>query len=1119
MESNMLSLMLFAQTKTDPEVWYDNPWIIVLMMIALAVVPYIVGRFVSSVSKSEDTTWRTWIVLFSISAAALVVVTKWPPNLDIDLAGGTKMEFQILPNDDGTTYDENRLVNAVSKRADPDGNKQIIVRKTGTDRIEVQIPAINPEEVADIQRRITSAGLLEFRILADRRYSKDREIIEKAEQLVGVKQLKDRDVNARASDGNRAHIVEKARALSPTETAVKIEDRLRARWEPIKESEKATFAADADLVTRDVPGGKQKLLIVGRTTARWFPIGTVTEGENEGDLLIDIRRGKTVVRQNAKGKTEALVLIDAENVEGRFLDSVQKQIDREGGGWQVAFSFKSEGAKRFGRLTGENVPNESGFKRRLAVVLDNELLSAPDLNSRIDADGRITGNFSEKEVDNIVGVLDAGSLPASLDSDPISLETFTSNLGEDTIAAGKKAIFWSFLLVAVFMPVYYRFAGLVACFALFVNLLLVLGIMVGFDSAFSLPGLAGLVLTVGMAVDANVLIFERIREETARGAALRMAIRNGFSRATRTIVDANVTTLITGVVLLKIGTPQLQGFATVLIIGILMSMYTAIFCSRLIFDVAERTRLITKLSMTRILGVTNFNFISKRTLAAILSLLLITIGMIGVYQRGAGILHIDFLGGSKVQVVFKQDQEDEFVRSKLRQHIETLPDLHVVRIGSADAQQGDDQQEIARREFKIETSQSDINILKATVKTVFGDLLETNTLAFDSNAFTTILAAGSNEPAATPTGSPTFAPTPEDESGEAATEGTAATTEDAETTSAETPVTETPVTGAPATETTATESDGLSSTVSGDSEEVLGVQRFAGGTLATLNFGKPVNKATVESLVRQAIAKSNDIADVDSDLSSVGKGEQARFTTWEFASPLSKDSTGNILAAVQTHLDGEPLYTAASKTGERVSRDFRINGIFAIVASLLAIVAYIWIRFQKVTFGLAAVIALAHDVAVTLGIIALSGYAAEVGFLRDYLLIEPFKISLVTLAAFLTIIGYSLNDTIVVFDRIREVRGKSPDLTEDMVNRSINQTLSRTLLTSVTTLIVVVILYFWGGAGIHGFAFALVVGVMVGTYSSIFVASPALLWMTHLGLTPETGSDASASRARASAAS
>jgi len=199
------------------------------------------------------------------------------------------------------------------------------------------------------------------------------------------------------------------------------------------------------------------------------------------------------------------------------------------------------------------------------------------------------------------------------------------------------------------------------------------------------------------------------------------------------------------------------------------------------------------------------------------------------------------------------------------------------------------------------------------------------------------------------------------------------------------------------------------------------------------------------------------------------------------------------LGKMQTTLANSPLLDEMNSFAGSVAAEMQQSAILAMLASLVAIVAYIWFRFQRITFGLAAVVALVHDVLVVLGMVALASFAYGQGFTG--LGLREFKINLPMIAAFLTIVGYSLNDTIVVFDRIREVRGKNPNLTIDMLNTSLNQTLSRTLLTSLTTLVVVGILYAWGGEGIHGFAFCLVIGVIVGTYSSIYVASPVLLWL------------------------
>jgi SecD/SecF fusion protein len=217
------------------------------------------------------------------------------------------------------------------------------------------------------------------------------------------------------------------------------------------------------------------------------------------------------------------------------------------------------------------------------------------------------------------------------------------------------------------------------------------------------------------------------------------------------------------------------------------------------------------------------------------------------------------------------------------------------------------------------------------------------------------------------------------------------------------------------------------------------------------------------------------------------------FSQWELQLAATPGETKRILDEMRKAYEVEPVWLSSSMIGQQVAGEMQGRAIGAMVVSLLFIVGYIWIRFQRIVFGLAAVVALVHDVLITFGAIAVSAWLANI---FGFLMIDDFKISLAVVAAFLTIIGYSLNDTIVVFDRIREVRGRSPDLTANMINKSINQTLSRTLLTSLTTLLVVMILFILGGEGIHTFAYCLVVGVLVGTYSSVFVASPVLLWMT-----------------------
>ncbi len=265
-------------------------------------------------------------------------------------------------------------------------------------------------------------------------------------------------------------------------------------------------------------------------------------------------------------------------------------------------------------------------------------------------------------------------------------------------------------------------------------------------------------------------------------------------------------------------------------------------------------------------------------------------------------------------------------------------------------------------------------------------------------------------------------------------------------------------------------------------------------TATKLNFDEKLSKMAVEKLIASA-ADREGVAPPRVSVSHPtwdGIGDDV-FASWDVKLSLDPDGSQSLLADLQSEFAKSPLILSSSKIGSKVAGDMKSAAVMAIIVSLLGIVGYIWIRFQRVGYGLAAVIALVHDVSITLGAVALSLWLSKS---LGWLLIDEFRISLPIVAAFLTIIGYSLNDTIVVFDRIREVKGKSPHLTAEMINYSINHTLSRTILTSLTTLIVVIILYIFGGQGIHGFAFALLVGIVVGTYSSIFIASPALLWLT-----------------------
>ncbi len=289
-------------------------------------------------------------------------------------------------------------------------------------------------------------------------------------------------------------------------------------------------------------------------------------------------------------KKDPFLLEKAVRLTGEFIEDADVRIDSEYNQPYVSLTFDGEGASRFAELTGKNV------KRRLAIVLDGKIHSAPTIQERIGGGrAQISGSFSQEEARDLAIVLRAGALPAPLRL--LEERTIGPSLGADSVARGVKSIIFGFISVVLFMMAYYRVGGLIADFALFMNLVVMAGLMGYLEATLTLPGIAGIILTVGMAVDANVLVFERIKEEMANGKTVRAAVESGFSKAFLTIIDANITTLIAAVVLFQFGTGPLKGFAVTLTIGILASMFTAVFVSRTIFNMILSNRKVTKVSI------------------------------------------------------------------------------------------------------------------------------------------------------------------------------------------------------------------------------------------------------------------------------------------------------------------------------------------------------------------------------------------------------------------------------------------------------------------------------------------------------------------------------------------
>jgi len=1176
---------------------------LVRLFIALGVVvgSFALGAAIARGLRMKDYSFRIGLVLFTLFAGLAITYFGWPPKRGIDLSGGVVLVYEVdttaarndwmqsamaqineqldaaggerlevrpigerqiefvvpagvevgaiekkidamretidvrlnpesrHPSGDATVLvyraeppadralDMAKLVTAIGRRINPGGVKELTIRQYGAEQIEVIIPEVEEREVEQIKKKISTSGLLNFRIVANQ--TDDRELIKAAHATTG------RDVY--------------------------IGGRLEGRW----------VKAGPELPQTLPP-----------------PIATYRPGPGDSQ--------------------EILVRIDPFNVDGRYLTRAAAGTDQKGS-LAVDFAFDAEGAEKFRQLTKRNLPDQATrLERHLGIILDNEMLSAPTIQTTISNRGQIHGSFTKDYVDFLVGVLNAGSLPASLRPEPISEQRISAQLGDDTIRAGANATLISTAAILVFMLIYYRFAGVVADIAVTLNLLLTVALMILIKAAFTLPGLAGIVLTVGMAVDANVLIYERIREESERGASLRMAIRNGFSRAMSTIIDSNVTTLITAVVLYIIGTDQIKGFAVTLILGLLVSMFTAIYVARVIFDIAERKRWITSLTMMKIVGETHLDFIRWRNVAIVTSLVIMAVGVVAGTMRGKELLDIDFTGGSSVQVVFDDGHAQQI--SAVREAVAELPDVAVSSVGEDGLN------------FKVDTSDGDVAHVQSVLQKAFTGSLKTYSMTYGELA----KIEAENPPAAeakpdeaaaqTPEAQTPEAQTPEAQTPEAQTPAAqtpAAQTPAAQTPAATTPEAATPETKAPETkapeqpaaetppaeqpaaatpeaapgetpaadgapapeqssaraarspfrlasylqepkseeapaetpagESAPTESPSAESTPAesapaetppaadnpvadappAEKAEVdaepagsqtvsptqlaadgpTGPVSYVGGTRVELTFSEPISHDPLRDMVQQRLdATGQKEAGFELANPAYEFGSEARYEKWTLRTTLDEAQTRTLLDAIQAKLADTPVFPSSSQIGGKVAGDTQIMALYAILASLVMIVIYVWIRFQNVIFGLAAVVAVLHDALIAISFLAMSYYLAP---FTEALLIDPFKISLAVVAALLTIIGFSINDTIVIFDRIREVRGKSPDLTAGMINLSINQTLSRTLLTSGTVLIASIILYIVGGPGIHAFAFTMVVGVIAGTYSTVYIAAPILLWL------------------------
>ncbi|GAB1416872.1 protein translocase subunit SecDF [Paludibacter sp.] len=566
----------------------------------------------------------------------------------------------------------------------------------------------------------------------------------------------------------------------------------------------------------------------------------------------------------------------------------------------VSMSMNSEGAKIWARMTKENIG------KSIAIALDGYIYSFPTVNGEIaGGQSQITGNFTVEEAKDLANTLKSGKMPAP--ARIVQEDVVGPSLGQDAINKGLVSFVVAFVLVLIYMMFYYGvIPGLIADMALFANIFFLFGILASFSAVLTLPGIAGIVLTMGMAVDGNVLIFERIREELRAGKSLKRSIEDGFKGAISAIIDANLTTLITGIVLSVFGTGPIRGFANTLIIGIITSFITAVFLTRLMLEAYANRKNAKELPFTTNITKswfqnTKFKFIENRKYAYIISSALILISVISFATRGFS-LGIDFSGGRNYVVRFEEPVKTQDVRDLLSDSFDGET-VHVIAIGS-------ENQVRVSTKFKIDD-----------------------------------------------------------------------------------------------------QSDAV--------EEEIAERLYSG--LKPLLHG-----VSLEKFIEDNVQSSQ-------------------------------------------------------KVGPTIADDIKRAAAWAVVIAIIAIGLYILFRFRNISYSLGAVIGLAHDTIITMGTFSL------------FYSIMPFSMEIdqAFIAAILTVVGYSVNDTVIVFDRIREFVGLYPKRErKTIINDAINATLGRTFNTSMTTISVLITIFIFGGETIRGFIFAILFGIVIGTYSSIFVASP-----------------------------
>jgi len=834
----------------------------------------------------------------------------------------------------------------------------------------------------------------------------------------------------------------------------------------------------------------------------WCEIENVEEFKRNDAFIAQFGDKFYVLASNKKGE----ILVHGGEVKDWSLKRAYPTADQTGRR-AIGFMFDDRGGNLFGKLTGENID------RPLCILLDGVAISAPNIQSRIFTQGIITGTFSQTQVVDMINKLNAGSLPARLVEQPISVKTIGPSIGADNRDKGLRSGFIGLAGVILCMAIYYTLGGAIADVALLMNLLFTLAIMALLRATFTLPGIAGAILTIGMSVDANVLIFERIREEQMKGSSLRIAIKNGYDKAFSAIFDSNLTTIMTAAILYWVGSEDIKGFALVMILGLVSNLFTALTVTRVIFDFLLNKRIIKDhLVMMHLIRVPHINWMGMRPIFFTLSAIL-TIGGVAVFLTRDDTKNnkydIEFTGGTSVQINLKdtvnldrQAVEDRIHKVGTDRGNRALTSATVYSIGTSGKQYEITTTETNKTKASVtfpQTGQTIEAMTAAITKVVEQKEAKLNNLVITPVSGTTAeFAITTNQMNTSLVGDVLKTAFPDANVSQPQVDeivSSAILTAFADELEIQQNLQPEIVSQGKITQEIIDSYPELADFMGGVKIECK-IKRAATAEeidrrLADLRFKPDMQNLNWYSykILGQDMATIDPNRSVNSFV-YLGVEPEAGFRELsedEWAQ-FVKNETGKVLAAAEL----ETSLPRVTQIDPSVGAEAKTRALVAIVLSLIAMLVYIWIRFGDLHFGFGAIITLFHDTCVTVGMVTACTYIAATA-IGQKLLIGDFKIDLAMIAAFLTLLGYSINDTIVVYDRIRENRRKGT-LTPQIINNSINETLSRTLLTGTTTLLVLFVMYVFGGKGLRGFNFAMLFGVILGTYSSIAISAPVLLF-------------------------